>query len=869
MAPKKAKTTATAKPDEPAAKKAKVEEPKKEAAPKAPEPKKDEPAKEMEVEKPAEKEPEPEEVEKETDDKPDNRPVLKEPIGFDPSDMTLNVVPTVGGKVLMSLNEGGMQYFIAGARANLGMKAGRYMFEVKVVQTLNPDQVKTSNSSPKPRNLIRIGFSTSKASLILGDSEESVCFDGEGMYMEGSKKSLAMKKATPGVNSRITKGAIMAVLLNLDAKSDNKNTISLFKDGVRVSDPKPLPEALQGKTLYPHVSYRCVSVQLNFGTTAISSLPFKCRTLGAAANSDTAKVKSSVPKDGKYEILVPVAFPDEGTFEWADSYLEKNPKFVELSDRKILEWAKKSGCLWKPTAKIGPCNDKPLPNSGIHLIDDFSVRKVINAVAPTIPRNYLIMEVKSNLLAEDRKALLKRFNYPHYTKVAAVVMGEPSDDFKSRVQTKLLETKQADADKKWKALKAEEKRKKMLEKRKKEQEKAKKKADKARKKAVEERRKMLEEAKKKAEEAKKAKEEAKKEGEEKKEEKPDEEKKEEKPPEEKKEEKPEEEKKEEKKEEEDSDEEEEKDDPMEEEEGEPPTVELTEEEKKMWFVPTGSVTDLTTNVLNKEFGKFTTPEEDEGFDEIRYEWQKKAKAKDYLKTWVQEKKLTSRIDDLVPGKASKERLAAFKKTIAEWQDKQRIFKASGKKVEKKKKDKDDKEVEEPAVDIYSIEDVCDIGGGVPLFEKFEWQDWVLCQTRFEFYHLVRSFKEDTQDADRLGIHEDHILFYFTKYHSKALNPKPFAVDDLAALIALLKDTVSLDSVKKVMTSPLEDDLDNVDIFVKLTEETRRERQRRIDAGDETARLKFSDSLKGSIPAPKGSAATQAPASKTAPAPKKK
>lgn len=29
----------------------------------------------------------------------------------------------------MSLNEGGMQYLIAGARANVGLKGGRYMFE--------------------------------------------------------------------------------------------------------------------------------------------------------------------------------------------------------------------------------------------------------------------------------------------------------------------------------------------------------------------------------------------------------------------------------------------------------------------------------------------------------------------------------------------------------------------------------------------------------------------------------------------------------------------------------------------------------------------------------------------------------------------
>merc|ERR1712146_746532 len=109
------------------------------------------------------------------------------------------------------------------------------------------------------------------------------------------------------------------------------------------------------------------------------------------------------------------------------------------------------------------------------------------------------------------------------------------------------------------------------------------------------------------------------------------------------------------------------------------------------------------------------------------------------------------------------------------------------------------------------------------------------QTRYEFHHLVRSFKEDTQDADRLGIHEDHIAFYYNRYFGKQLNPKLFGCDDFAGLVAMIKDTVSLDTAKKVMSSPLEDNLEGIDIFVKLTEENRRERQRRIDAGDETAR----------------------------------
>jgi len=43
----------------------------------------------------------------------------------------------------------------------------------------------------------------------------------------------------------------------------------------------------------------------------------------------------------------------------------------------------------------------------------------------------------------------------------------------------------------------------------------------------------------------------------------------------------------------------------------------------------------------------------------------------------------------------------------------------------------------------------------------------------------------------------------------------------------------------VLRTPLEEDLANNNIFVQLTEEYRRERTRRIEAGDETARLKFS------------------------------
>merc|ERR1712203_753537 len=57
----------------------------------------------------------------------------------------------------------------------------------------------------------------------------------------------------------------------------------------------------------------------------------------------------------------------------------------------------------------------------------------------------------------------------------------------------------------------------------------------------------------------------------------------------------------------------------------PPKVELTAEEKKLWFAKS-STPDLLPFVLNTTFAEFTVPEKEDGFDEIRYDWNKNGKA---------------------------------------------------------------------------------------------------------------------------------------------------------------------------------------------------------------------------------------------------
>merc|ERR1711870_96099 len=162
-------------------------------------------------------------------------------------------------------------------------------------------------------------------------------------------------------------------------------------------------------------------------------------------------------------------------------------------------------------------NDKPEYCFGLGFVDDHSIRKGIMNMAPLVPRHYVIMEVKENLVAADRKVNLQRFNVPHFKKIAKVVMGEPDKEYKDKTYAQLLQDKQAKAERDFKAAKLEKERKKAIAKRQKEikakQEAAQAEAKKRREAAEAKRKEILEAAakkKKEAEEKKKAEEAAKK-----------------------------------------------------------------------------------------------------------------------------------------------------------------------------------------------------------------------------------------------------------------------------------------------------------------------------------------------------------------------
>jgi len=611
-----------------------------------------------------------------------------------------------------------------------------------------------------------------------------------------------------------------------------------------------------------------------------------------------------------------VCLPDEGTFDWLDMFLQKNPQFVELSERVIVDWAVRSGIFRPKTNTSKASNDRPDVTFGMPHIDDGTVKQILQSVASAQQRDIVYMEVRGNLIEEDRAQALAKFRLPCYKKVAKVLMGEPADDFVQFMHDKLLKEKKVKADLEFQIKKQERARQRLLEFQKKQVEWARRKAEREKKKAQPP-----------AEPA---------EGEEKKE---------------------------------DEAMDEEVDDPepkMEAEaEEEPPKVELSEEERAQKFRKS-ELPDLAAQLLGACFSSFTMPET--GFDEVEFDWQPPAVCKNYLKTWVQERKITTRVDDLTPSDWFKDRWSQWQKDLQGWHAKHMEWKdpakraalaakktedksteakdevmeekkepaadekaekeaaakdtaeelekltvvqlkeklktagltVSGNKAdlikrllenakapeekaeaeqteeEKKKAEEEAKAQEEKAeesidymklleeeieaneVDVFELPDVTDTGEGEPLFCNFAFEDWAMLSLRYEIHLLTHSFLHDCGDPERAGIFPDHMLFYYNKYFKKGLNPKNYGVDTTDELMGLIKDTIVVLTGPKVVESQLMGELESNDIFVKLTEESRRDRQRRIDAGDESAVLKFAgrpdhSSLKaaGSKAAPPG------------------
>lgn len=345
-------------------------------------------------------------------------PELDEPEGSQPGafqvtmnelDATPNIIFSPSRGLLSSIRQHGFQHLISGIRANVGAKAGRYAFEVQVAEIFHGHR----EYGPE----LRVGFSTSRGTLQLGDPSSEGCgIDGKGHFLDytASSKSVA--------GPLLQLWSVITLVLNLRKDTATSNTISVFVNGRRACPPQALPEPLVGQALYPVISFRGLSLKVNLGDCH-SKLPFRCRMFTELGKDDGVPFPKSV---GPPAVLVPVGLPETSFLKSVDELLKETPGAVEISGRALESWCCRSGLRYtrKHQPTVG-CEEPDLAFGLVELEKGAWRPAYESLVLEAQGYQSLVVNVRNNLLQEERAALLKKVPLGA-RKVAIVLIDEDS-----------------------------------------------------------------------------------------------------------------------------------------------------------------------------------------------------------------------------------------------------------------------------------------------------------------------------------------------------------------------------------------------------------------------------------------------------------
>merc|ERR1712224_522839 len=142
----------------------------------------------------------------------------------------------------------------------------------------------------------------------------------------------------------------------------------------------------------------------------------------------------------------------------------------------------------------------------------------------------------------------------------------------------------------------------------------------------------------------------------------------------------------------------------------------------------------------------------------------------------------------------------------------------------------------------TIDDIHNVDSkGTPIYSNFKYEDWLLLSWRYELHLLSHAFAVDVADPDRPGIFEDQVPHYYSIYFKLKCDPGKLGCDNLQKVFKVLKlpglELTAKGGKSKILTSDLDKETSLKDFIIGV-ESYRRDRIRRIDAGDESAQLKF-------------------------------
>ncbi|XP_032384587.1 heterogeneous nuclear ribonucleoprotein U-like protein 2 [Etheostoma spectabile] len=205
----------------------------------------------------------------------------------------------------------------SGCRLTHGVLQGRVSFEVRLERKLLTTQLQ-EQEDVAPYGL-RVGWSMTNTSLLLGEDKFSFAYDGRGKKVSGGKEE--------EFGEPFSEGDIIGCYASFS--TDGAVELSFHKNGRFMGDAFSLDASvLLGRPLFPHVLCKNCSVRFLLDPTASPWYPGPPGFIPLAALSAGQRVRTALPPTFREncEMLLMVGLPGSGKSHWARTHMQQHPE---------------------------------------------------------------------------------------------------------------------------------------------------------------------------------------------------------------------------------------------------------------------------------------------------------------------------------------------------------------------------------------------------------------------------------------------------------------------------------------------------------------------------------------------------------------
>lgn len=304
-----------------------------------------------------------------------------------------------------ALHAEGFAYCWSGARANIGLKGGKYCFGCKVMQN---QKVEMEDTAKDQQNLCRVGVSRGDDDVgNLGETANSFGFGGTGKFSNNG--------SFVSYGGRFGVGDTIVCCVDLESKPRAKIGFCMNGKWLGVAkefDAGPTGLGILGGSagaIFPHILLKNVKVRVLLSVDH-GLVPAEGYRPWDAAADDGNAVEGPKLDGTVNEVIMMVGLPGSGKTTWAEKWAKDHPekRYLVLGTNLALDQMKVPGLMRK--RNYGERFERFMDRAS----------KIFNqllARAANTPRNYILDQTNVYRTARIRK--LKPFR--NFRKVAVVV----------------------------------------------------------------------------------------------------------------------------------------------------------------------------------------------------------------------------------------------------------------------------------------------------------------------------------------------------------------------------------------------------------------------------------------------------------------